>query len=449
MERGRVILAAAVIILVAGCGTSEPLQQQRRTLTFDAGSPIVDFDAVPGQGDAGPQLHLTWGVIPASFVRTYRIDGRQSIIRSDISVEPVESGQGASHSRIDTVFYASDRDRELYDYRLFQRSIDLAPGDYEVSIRVEDGTTGSATRRVARVTIPQGDAGPPACHLQLFRAPDTDRPVVSFHVAGDAPWLDVATESWGDAAPMQLAIVRIPSDTTVAEPPFGLGRTRVALSVRGVAEEDTDTVQVLSWVQGEEARRQVLRIQPPEAGLYRAVCLRDGEPLAVREFAVRQPGFPRVDRLSVMVDALEYLATDREMRYLREAHTDVELKLRFDAFWAQRAPNRQSAMRLLTHYYSRVEEANLLFSGVKEGWKTDRGMIYIMRGPPLFRERQIEHETWFYTYSDVNPADVFRFDRIIINGVDAVSRNVVLDRHPVYDYEWRRLLDRWRRGDVL
>ncbi len=443
----RRLILIAIVIAVAGCGASQPLPDGRRTITFDSGSPIVDVEAFPELDGDSLRLRITWGIIPASLIQANRTFGLESIARSEIDVHAIGQGEGTSFSRTDTLRYYDDRAGADFDYNILQRDLDLAPGSYEVAVRVEDATSGASTRRMLTTTLPAGDDAEASCHLRLKSSEDAGAPRVAFHVDSAAEWVDVVAESWGRPAEMELALVRLESDTSVAEPPFGLRRTRVALSVRGVAAEDVDTVEVRRWEQGEDPRQQVIRMEPDEIGLYRALCIREGETLATREFAVRQAGFPRVDRLSVMLDALEYLATPREMRHLRDAPNEFELKLRLDSFWTEHAPNRLVASDLVERYYSRVQRANMLFSDVKEGWKTDRGMVYILRGPPLYVDRHVQSETWYYTYSEMNPADIFVFDRVVIDGLDAISRNVVLQRGRVYDYDWRRLRDRWRRGE--
>ncbi|MDZ7822184.1 MAG: GWxTD domain-containing protein [Candidatus Marinimicrobia bacterium] len=37
---------------------------------------------------------------------------------------------------------------------------------------------------------------------------------------------------------------------------------------------------------------------------------------------------------------------------------------------------------LMNEYYYRVQTANQRFSGQREGWRSDRGMIYIIYGEP-------------------------------------------------------------------
>lgn len=449
MVARRAILFALIIALAAGCGTSRPsFDRAQRNLTFDSGSPIVDAEVHPvAEGDS-VWLRLTWGVIPASLIRTTATGELRSVLGTEVILRPEDgTGDAVSFSQSDTLRFESEREAASFDYRLFGRDIAVSPGSYEARIRVTDGTSGAASVSSLEVDVPVDGSGPTSCHVRLVD--EAGEPVVSYHVPSESGRIDIVVTSFGSDADLRVALIRVESDTSVADPPYGLSRTRGALTMRGIRGEHVDTLEVRAWRAGAEGRELRMALDPVRSGLYRATCDVEGRPLARREFAVRHAGFPAVDRLPVMVEALEYLATGREMAELHGARDVSELKTRFDAFWAQRAPDRASAARLLERYYSRVEEANLLFSGVKEGWKTDRGMVYIMRGPPLFTERQIDRETWFYTYSDVNPADVFTFERIIVTGVDAITSNIVLVRSPVYDYEWRRLLDRWRSGAIL
>ncbi len=446
MGRGHFILFAAVVLLAAGCSATEPLHDTHRSITFDSGSPIVDIEAYPEVVDGDVRLSVTWGVVRASLIRVNRPFGLQSSIQSEIEVYALEAGMGASYSRIDTLRYSETWQGEEFGYHLSNHIFDLAPGDYEVSVRVQDRTSGASSERSLRVSLPARNAPQPICHVRL-KKPNAAAPVVAFHVENSLEGLSLVADSWGDQAELQLALVRIESDTSIAEPPFGLDRTGAAISVRGVKAEHVDTLEVRRWILNGQRQQQIIRMKPEETGVYRLLCSRGDETLATREFAVRHAGFPRVNRLDVMLDALAYLATPGEMRYLRESSDLIELKHRFDAFWLELTPNRLAAKDLLDRYYSRVQRANLLFSGIKEGWKTDRGMVYIMRGPPLYIERTLQSETWFYRYTQANPADIFVFDRVIVSGLDAVSRNLVLQRGRVYDYEWRKLISRWRRGE--
>ncbi len=55
----------------------------------------------------------------------------------------------------------------------------------------------------------------------------------------------------------------------------------------------------------------------------------------------------------------------------------------FYSLWKERDPTPQTERNeLMEEYYERVSYVNEHFDGWQPGWETDRGMIYILFGPP-------------------------------------------------------------------
>ena len=73
-----------------------------------------------------------------------------------------------------------------------------------------------------------------------------------------------------------------------------------------------------------------------------------------------------------------------EERDVFENLTTHEEKARFiEQFWYRRDPDpRTSFNEFKEEHYRRIAYANQWFKSGKPGWKTDRGRIYIMHGPP-------------------------------------------------------------------
>jgi GWxTD domain-containing protein len=71
-------------------------------------------------------------------------------------------------------------------------------------------------------------------------------------------------------------------------------------------------------------------------------------------------------------------------------------KLAVDEFWLSRGTNIERSREILRIYFKRVLFANLYFTSYKEGWRTDRGMIYIIYGPPDKIYKNSEGERWGY-----------------------------------------------------
>jgi GWxTD domain-containing protein len=119
---------------------------------------------------------------------------------------------------------------------------------------------------------------------------------------------------------------------------------------------------------------------------------------------IRMKNMPMsIANIDKATDELLYIAKGSEVDYIREATTPEEKQRRFLEFWAKRNPNPKGSNNdLMEEYYARVEYANKNFQGYLEGWKTDRGMVFIRFGPPQNIERHPfdsdnkPYEIWYY-----------------------------------------------------
>jgi hypothetical protein len=110
--------------------------------------------------------------------------------------------------------------------------------------------------------------------------------------------------------------------------------------------------------------------------------------------------------------------------------------------------DRSLAARVVQTYFSRVEEANLRYSTFREGWKTDRGMVYIILGEPLFIERTLESEIWYYSYDEGRGERTFVFNRVWREEAPEIIEEFRLDRSFEYERFWRAEVSKWRAGNV-
>jgi GWxTD domain-containing protein len=114
----------------------------------------------------------------------------------------------------------------------------------------------------------------------------------------------------------------------------------------------------------------------------------------------------------ISTDALRYIAKPEEMEKIVSSSSEKGLE-EFRSFWRKRDPDTTTAYnQIMVEYYRRVDEAIRQFSTVKEldGYKTDRGRIYILNGPPTNVERSVLpgqplRELW--TYDNIKKQFVF------------------------------------------
>lgn len=158
--------------------------------------------------------------------------------------------------------------------------------------------------------------------------------------------------------------------------------------------------------------------------------------------AVRRPHFPVMRDVDEMIRATRFIATRQEYTAMREAR---DPKRALDEFWLGLADGPQSARRLIATYYGRIRDANVHFSGMKEGWCTDRGMVYTVFGHADRVRRDRAGETWIYgEEGDVNSL-VFRFTAVD-RGDDFNAYE--LERYPGFRSPWEAMVSSWRRGKV-
>jgi GWxTD domain-containing protein len=112
---------------------------------------------------------------------------------------------------------------------------------------------------------------------------------------------------------------------------------------------------------------------------------------------------PSIVNIDKAVDQLKYIATEDEISYIKGAPAPDEEQRRFLEFWAKRDPDPSTVENeLMDEYYSRVEYADKNFSNFGEGWRSDRGMVYIMFGRPEnidrypFNANNKPYEIWYY-----------------------------------------------------
>ena len=82
-------------------------------------------------------------------------------------------------------------------------------------------------------------------------------------------------------------------------------------------------------------------------------------------------------------EEVPYIITDQERAAFKKLSTDDERESFIENFWERRNPNPGNPENeFKEEYYRRIAYANEHFASGIPGWRTDRGRIYIMYGPP-------------------------------------------------------------------
>ncbi|HEY4611933.1 MAG TPA: GWxTD domain-containing protein [Bacteroidota bacterium] len=105
----------------------------------------------------------------------------------------------------------------------------------------------------------------------------------------------------------------------------------------------------------------------------------------------------------ISIDALRHIVPEEAVDEMLTGSLETNIK-RFYEFWKTKDPDTTTAYNeIMVEYYRRVDETNQRFStlGGMDGYKTDRGRIFILYGSPtrtekLIRPGEAPTEIWAY-----------------------------------------------------
>ena len=153
--------------------------------------------------------------------------------------------------------------------------------------------------------------------------------------------------------------------------------------------------------------------------------------------------FPGENRAAQLVQPIQYLTSSAEYQKLSQEKTPKKM---MDNFWLAATGSTDKARMLIRVFYTRMSYANQFFTDYKEGWKTDRGMIYLVYGLPNNIHKGSDTETWEYTRKqNANPI-TFVFER---KPSPYSEDYYVLRRGDPQSTYWRQAVDSWRKGRVF
>lgn len=150
--------------------------------------------------------------------------------------------------------------------------------------------------------------------------------------------------------------------------------------------------------------------------------------------------FPKVKDWQEMVQMVTYISTRKEHETLLLAQ---DKKKALDEYWINLTRNPEVAKELIRNYFRMVEFSNILFTDFKEGWKTDRGMVFIVMGPPQQVNFYLDREVWTYAGIDDNSKIRFTFAR---TKTILTPHYYTLNRSRAYQPVWFKNISQWRSG---
>lgn len=172
-----------------------------------------------------------------------------------------------------------------------------------------------------------------------------------------------------------------------------------------------------------------------EKGLY----LVQHDTTSLQGFAFRvEEDYPQYSKITSLPGPLIYITTRQEYERLASSQGN---KRAFDRVILSITADTERARTLMRNYFRRVELANRYFTSYKEGWKTDRGMIYIIFGRPAEVYKFNDREVWNYKNDQFDIRFTFSKSSSLFD-----PDNYVLIREKKYEQTWYEVIDLWRNA---
>jgi GWxTD domain-containing protein len=139
-----------------------------------------------------------------------------------------------------------------------------------------------------------------------------------------------------------------------------------------------------------------------ESGTYLLQLLETRFGLKAVEMTITNPFYLSTKEYLAKVDELCYIASEEEMRQLRNAKPSERQKL-WQEFWQKKDPTPTTEENeAMDDYFNRIEYCKKHFSKGDKGYKSDRAKVYMKFGPPdqiesnPFERQSQPYEIWYY-----------------------------------------------------
>lgn len=345
---------------------------------------VADFATLAGPADSTyvlfalslPNSALRFQRDGAGFVAEYIVNlsfaQDSTVVRRESRREPVRVG----------TFGETGRTEESI---VFQHLVSLVPGRYEVTLQAADANSSRGFRTVDTLDVPAygAETGQLATPVLVYQGDGRSTP---------------------DSVP---DLILNPRHTV----PYGADAPRIYIETYGATRPSPIIVSVLDEADNElwsaeanielgDASLRHATLELPSSSLPLGRLFVEVTALATGERA-RTPLLISITEQWVVADFaevlafLEYIGTRAEIDSLRNG-TPAERRRLWDDFWARRDPLPATPdNEYRDDFFRRVKYATEEFSeaGGLPGWRTERGEVYIVLGPPTFaQERYIGRE---------------------------------------------------------
>lgn len=341
------------------------------------------------------------------FKKQDRVDQARYYVRIDVQGR---SGQpGDVYTKEGTVRVA-DAGRSALDYRTDQANFLLQPGRYKIRATLRSLDGGPTHTHDFEVDLtPRWDKPPRLSDIEMVQAvgswDSTQAEHSAFHKGNMVVVPSLNHGYGGDGDNPLLFYVEIYRGSSYIE--SVVVETLIRKKNRSMVYRDSLHTELTEPITRQLRNITVDGFDPGEYELEVSLLGRRLRTLDRQraEFAVYWSVESLMDQdYETLVEQISYIASRKEVDELKKAETVEERRTAFNEFWNKLDPTPGSTTNeIKTEFYRRVRVANESFGHMtREGWKTDRGRIYISHGEPdeiddyPYSLSSVPYQEWHY-----------------------------------------------------
>ncbi len=128
-------------------------------------------------------------------------------------------------------------------------------------------------------------------------------------------------------------------------------------------------------------------------------------------------------------EEVPYIITDEERSAFLQLQTNEEREQFIEAFWQRRDPTPDTVENeFKEEHYRRIAYANERFSSGIPGWRTDRGRMYIMWGPPDELESHTQGEIYNRPMSEGGgQTTTYAYEQWTYHYMEGIGQNITVE----------------------
>ncbi len=467
------LFTVAIALFVMSCGPSRIANTQQGTeIKYKPGFPefyMNSFGYINNKQEA--VIEVTTDIIKGSLTYKQFEDSLSANVTADIQIIDLDNGDNIIKSkRISRTVTTTDQNinssRETINLSYHQQ---VPPSNYRITVVVEDHHSGRKLSNTTETYIPKATSNTYALSsIQMAGKTNGDSswtPITNYNVQSSVDSLrfifQIISPQSSESLIINTRLIKIKSDTGLPRSISLNNYSTSTIEYKGIEYDEETELQSNRRVLSDYSSTFVeYKFENKARGNYRFEVntqkdrtdneeTEETKKFKARAFGVKSSNFPTIKSAQELARPLVYLMDEDDYEAMMNIEDTDSLKQTIDRFWLRNIGNKKTAQHVIELFYNRVEEANKQFSNFKEGWKTDRGMIYVLFGEPWYTRDRLKRVSWYYSYNMTDPEYQFRFEQPKLNNKFFPFDHYVLQRQRYYHNRYYYQKQLWLSGRIL